>query len=90
VVKSEKNNAMLNDASSCIIHEMQNVVIVQDDALDEVDEAGIQVLKQVWIDMVVKDDIQKHKNRRLARSVRQTYNIRSKDLTCPYESSIGM
>jgi hypothetical protein len=63
---------------------------MQDNALDEVDEANIQVLKQVWIDMVVKDDIQKHKNRRLARSVRQSYNTRSKDLTCPYESSIGM
>jgi hypothetical protein len=40
-VKLEQKNATLNDASSCTIPEMQNVVIF------EVAKAGIQVLKQV-------------------------------------------
>jgi hypothetical protein len=39
-LKNQKN-ATLNDASSCTIPEMQNVVIF------EVAKAGIQVLKQV-------------------------------------------
>ncbi|MCI72139.1 hypothetical protein A2U01_0093402, partial [Trifolium medium] len=45
-------NAMLRDASSSVISEItQKVVMVPDEDFDEAVKADLQVIKQVWTDM---------------------------------------
>jgi hypothetical protein len=73
------------DVFSCVIFETQNVVIVQNDNLDKLVKADIQIPKQIWTDMAEEEKLftpyltkyQKKETKKLTTSIGESYNTRS-------------